>query len=131
MRNAVQSAFDQRRGSDAITVADAVELIRAYFAYQASVLSAPLVGPLDAEDEQRRYVPEERVSIKTRDGASIDAVLVRPRADGKPIPALLEFTIYANSPNYAKECAAHGYAGIVAYTRETHDSLLPRGALQD
>lgn len=122
LRNAVQSAFDQRRGSDAITVADAVELIRTYFAYQASVLSAPLVGPLDAEDEQRRYVPEERVSIKTRDGATIDAVLVRPRADGKPIPALLEFTIYANSPNYAKECAAHGYAGIVAYTRETHDS---------
>ncbi len=122
LRNAVQSAFDQRRGSDVITVSDAVELIRIYFAYQASLLAAPLVGPLAAEDEQRRYVAEERVSIKTRDGATISAVLVRPKADGKPIPALLEFTIYANSPNYAKECAAHGYAGIVAYTRETHDS---------
>ena len=62
------------------------------------------------------------MSIKTSDGATINAVLVRPKADGKPIPALLEFTIYANSPNYAKECAAHGYAGIVAYTRETPDS---------
>jgi len=122
LRNAVQSAFDQRRSSDVITVSDAVELIRIYFAYQASLLAAPLVGPLAAEDEQRRYVAEERVSIKTRDGATISAVLVRPKADGKPIPALLEFTIYANSPNYAKECAAHGYAGIVAYTRETHDS---------
>ena len=122
LRNAVQNAFDQRRGSDAITVSDAVELIRIYFAYQASLLAAPLVGPLAAEDEQRRYVAEERVSIKTRDGATISAVLVRPKADGKAIPALLEFTIYANSPNYAKECAAHGYAGIVAYTRETGDS---------
>jgi uncharacterized protein len=122
LRDSVQSAFDQRRGSDVITVSDAVELIRTYFAYQASLLAAPLVGPLDAEDEQRRYVAEERVSIKTRDGATINAVLVRPKADGKPIPTLLEFTIYANSPNYAKECAAHGYAGIVAYTRETPDS---------
>jgi len=122
LRNAVQNAFDQRRGSDAITVSDAVELIRIYFAYQALLLAAPLVGPLAAEDEQRRYVAEERVSIKTRDGATISAVLVRPKAEGKAIPALLEFTIYANSPNYAKECAAHGYAGIVAYTRETPDS---------
>jgi len=122
LRKPVQSAFDQRRGSVVITVSDAVELIRAYFAYQASLLAAPLVGPLDTEDEQRRYVAEERVSIKTGDGATIDALLVRPRADGKPIPALLEFTIYANSPNYARECAAHGYAGIVAYTRETPDS---------
>ena len=122
LRNSVQSAFDQRRGSDVITVGDAVALIRAYFAYQASLLAVPLLGPLDAEDEQRRYVAEERVSIKTRDGATINAVLVRPKADGKQIPALLEFTIYVNSPNYAKECAAHGYAGIVAYTRETNDS---------
>jgi uncharacterized protein len=122
LRNTVQSSFDQRRGSDVISVSDAVELIRTYFAYRASLLAAPLVGPLDAEDEQRRYVAEERVSIKTRDGATINALLVRPKADGKTIPALLEFTIYANSPNYAKECAAHGYAGIVAYTRETPDS---------
>jgi putative CocE/NonD family hydrolase len=122
LRGAVQTAFDQRRSSDAITVSDAVELIRIYFAYQASLLAAPLLGPLDAEDEQRRYVAEERVSIKTRDGATISAVLVRPKADGKPVPALLEFTIYVNSPNYTKECAAHGYAGIVAYTRETPDS---------
>jgi uncharacterized protein len=122
LRGTVQNAFDQRRGSDAITVSDAVELIRIYFAYQASLLAAPLLGPLDAEDEQRRYFAEERVAIKTRDGATIRAVLVRPKADGKLVPALLEFTIYVNSPNYAQECAAHGYAGIVAYTRETPDS---------
>jgi len=35
------------------------------------------------------------------------------------LPALLEFTIY-DSQNYAKESAAHGYVGVVAYTRGKH-----------
>ena len=43
-------------------------------------------------------------------------MVVRPKSASKPLPALLEFTIY-DSQNYAKECAAHGYAGVVAYTR--------------
>ncbi len=47
--------------------------------------------------------------------------MVRPKGSAKPLPALLEFTIY-DSPNYAKECAAHGYVGVVAYARGVHGS---------
>jgi putative CocE/NonD family hydrolase len=119
LRDTVQSAFDQRRSRDVITVPDAAELIRLYLYYEAARVSAPLLGALDAEDEQRRYAAEDHVSIGLAGGARIRAVLVRPRVTDKPLPALLEFTIYANSPNYAKECAAHGYVGVVAYTRET------------
>ena len=43
-------------------------------------------------------------------------MVVRPKSPAKPLPALLEFTIF-DSQNYAKECAAHGYVGVVAYTR--------------
>src|SRR6202000_1932920 len=32
-------------------------------------------------------------------------------------PTCLEFTIYVDSHNFARECAAHGYVGIVAFTR--------------
>lgn len=122
LRDELQSAFDQRRGRDDITVPDAVELLRLFLRYEAARSSAPLLGGLDAADEERRYVAEERVSIPTGDGAHIAVLLVRPKSAPGPLPALLEFTIYAGSPNYARECAAHGYAGVVAYTRDNEDT---------
>jgi putative CocE/NonD family hydrolase len=47
---------------------------------------------------------------------SIAAVIVRPKISAKPLPTLFEFTM-DDSQNYAKECAAHGYVGVVAYAR--------------
>jgi uncharacterized protein len=115
-RDALQKAFDQQRTEDSIGQPEAVELIRAYLSFDAYRSFGPLVGSLDTEDEHRRYEFDSDVLIKTRDGAGIAAVLVRPRTPSKPLPTLLEFTIY-DSQNYAKECAAHGYVGVVAYTR--------------
>jgi hypothetical protein len=115
---AVQSGFDQHRAQDSIPVADAVELIRTFLAFDATRSYGPLLGALDTEDDQRRYTAEQHVTIKTPRG-NIAALLVLPKGADKALPALLEYTIYANSPNYAKECAAHGYAGVVAYVRET------------
>jgi cephalosporin-C deacetylase-like acetyl esterase len=49
----------------------------------------------------------------------ISTIVVRP-AKAAPSAALLSFTIYANDDwawNDAKTMAAHGYAGVVAYTR--------------
>jgi uncharacterized protein len=119
----VQKGFDQHRDKGVISIADAVDLIRTFVAFDAYRSFGALVGPLNAEDEQNRYYPEEHVQIKTGGGASISAVLVRPKNAPKPLPALLEFTIYVNSPNYARECAAHGYVGVVAYTRTTPGSF--------
>ena len=122
LQAAVQSGFDQRRSKGTIALPDAVDLIVKFLAFEANRSFGPLMPALDAEDDQRRYVAEDRVLIKTPAGASIFAVVVRPRSDAKTLPALLEYTIYVNSPNYAKECAAHGYVGVVAYTRETPQS---------
>jgi len=116
LRDALQKAFDQQRSEDSIGQSEAVELIRAYLSFDAYRSFGALVESLDTEDERRRYDFDNDVLIKTRDGASIAAVLVRPKAPSKPLPTLLEFTIY-DSQNYAKECAAHGYVGVVAYTR--------------
>jgi putative CocE/NonD family hydrolase len=120
-RYALQKLFDQQRAEDSIGQSEAVALIRAYLSYDAYRSFGPLVVSLNAEDDRRRYAVDNQVLIKTPDGASIAAVLVRPKSLSKPLPTLLEFTIY-DSRNYAKECAAHGYVGVVAYTRGIHGS---------
>jgi putative CocE/NonD family hydrolase len=120
-RYALQKLFDQQRADDSIGQSEAVALIRAYLSFGAYRSFGPLVVSLNEEDDRRRYAVDDQVLIKTPEGASITALLVRPQSLSKPLPALLEFTIY-DSRNYAKECAAHGYVGVVAYTRGTHDS---------
>lgn len=118
-RETLQKAFDQQRMTDIIGPSDAMELIWKYIAFDAYRSFGPLVGPLVAEDHQRRYTSEDQIQVKTADGAIIDAIVVRPKDSSKPLPTLLEFTIY-DSKNYAMECAAHGYAGVVAYSRGRH-----------
>ena len=123
-RDALQKAFDQQRTEDSIGQSEAVDLIRAYLSFDAYRSFGPLVDSLDTEDEHRRYDFDNDVMIKTRDGVRIAAVLVRPKTPSTPLPTLLEFTIY-DSQNYAKECAAHGYVGVVAYTRGVRTKLRP------
>lgn len=71
-----------------------------------------LVGGVRAED----------VLIRTRDGATLSAIVVLPetRPAGR-IPAIMEFTIYARPEQgdraLAAQLAARGYAGVIAYAR--------------
>jgi uncharacterized protein len=116
-RDALQRAFDQWRPKGSIPQADALDLIWVYLQFDAYRSFHPLVAALDEDDDSRRYVTDWDVLIKTADGANISAVVVRPKDDSKPLPTLLEFTIYVDSHTFAKECAAHGYVGIVAFTR--------------
>ena len=63
---------------------------------------------------------DKDILIKTPDGAHIAAMAVRPRSAKVPLTALLVFTIYADDDTYfseARKSAAHGYAGVVAYSR--------------
>ena len=117
-REALQRALDQQRTNDIIGQSEAVELIWKYVAFDAYRSLGALLGPLAAEDEHRRYTTGDEMLVKTPDGASLSVLVVRPK-DAKPLPALLEFTIY-DTQNYAMECAAHGYVGVVAYTRGKH-----------
>ncbi|HEV7716018.1 MAG TPA: CocE/NonD family hydrolase, partial [Steroidobacteraceae bacterium] len=121
LQDDLQKTFDQRRAKGSISIPDAVDLIWAYFAFEAYRSCGALVGPLNAEDDRRRYIAEDNVQIMTADGATLSAMLVRPRSAPKPLPALLEVTI-SDSQNYAHEAAAHGYVGVVAYARGTRGS---------
>ncbi len=113
---ALQRAFDQQRANDSIGESEAVDLIWQYVAYEAFRAFGSLAVLLNAEDDHRRYTVEDEVLIQTPDGASISALVVRPNGLANPLPALLEFRI-DESQGAAKDCAAHGYVGVIAYVR--------------
>ncbi|HEV7775742.1 MAG TPA: CocE/NonD family hydrolase [Luteibacter sp.] len=98
----------------------AADLIAAREASTALSYLMPASVPLLEADTQRRYQIDD-VLIPTPDGAKIDAMVVRPRATSAvKLTALLNFTIYAKADwrlGDAVMMAAHGYAGVVAYTR--------------
>jgi uncharacterized protein len=114
---ALQSLFDRLRPKGSVTLPEAVDLIWAYFSFTAYQQLHPLVDTLVAADDGRRYTTDSDVLIRTPDGATISATVVRPRNAAKALPTLLEFTIYVYPGNDAMECAAHGYVGVIAYAR--------------
>lgn len=65
------------------------------------------------------YDIQDSVLIKTRDGALISAIVVRKKEITKPLPVILQFTIYVRSRdiNSLKAAADSGYVGVMAYTR--------------
>lgn len=115
-RAAWQQALDRARGKDSIELPEATALIRAYFAYEAYRQLAPLATRLGAEEDHRRYVVLDDVSIRTPAGVPIHARVVRPKRIAGKLPTLLEFTLMRSLAD-ARASAAHGYVGVVAYTR--------------
>ena len=127
-RRNFQSELDRVRGEQRITLPQAVDLVWAYLSFDAFRSFSEVAGPLIAEDDRRRYVIDDQVLVRTPERASISAVLVRPRSASKPLPTLLEFTTYVGSNYDAMDCAAHGYAGVIAYARgraRSPDALVP------
>jgi putative CocE/NonD family hydrolase len=119
-RDDFRAAVERQKGKDKIALTDALNLIRQYHFYQDIQVWGPLTNLLIAEDDARRYIADKDILIKSPDGARIAAMVVRPRPAKAPLPALLFYTIYADDVSSfaeARRSAAHGYAGVVAYTR--------------
>jgi putative CocE/NonD family hydrolase len=71
------------------------------------------------EDDARRYIIEPDVLIRTRHGATLSAVVVRSRKNGRQPAALqaLIQTIVSASMQRAKFAASRGYVGVNVDTR--------------
>ena len=113
LHDTLQQLFDRLRRQDGINGEDAIEAVRAWSSYVAYQSFGSLVGPLIAADASHRVVVEEGLQIEAPGGRRISAFLVRPRADGQRLPALLEFDL-APSRDQAQDAAAHGYVGVAA-----------------
>ena len=131
MRKRFDKALASAAGLTDLPMQDAVELLRSYMTWDAYRQFLPLAPRAIAQDDARRYLVEDDILVPTPDGAHVAAMLVRPRDAAVALPTLLGFTIYANddwSLVDARKMAAHGYAGVVAYTRgkgRSPDAVVP------
>jgi len=72
------------------------------------------------------YDIQDNVLIKTRDGASLSATVVRKKENGEPLPAVLFYTTYDQGERdsiFGKRAVDKGYVGIVAYARGIRTNL--------
>src|SRR5207249_5815048 len=85
-RNALRDALEPLRGKKRISTGEALALLWAYVALRTDEAISPLVRPLVAEDNARRYVIAPDVLIQAQDGASLSAVVVRKKTWNTPKP---------------------------------------------
>ena len=126
-RAALQRELGRERSPRTISLPEALQLVWTYLAYQAHLSIGPQADLLIAADSEQRYITAP-ILITEAHGVRLSAMLVRPRSATQRLPALLEFTIDPSPDNDAKECAAYGYVGVVAYTRGK--VIAGRGAIE-
>ena len=105
------------------------ELLKSYFLYDVYTLTEPIVNEEIKRDENKRYFIKEEVIISARDGAELTVITARKR-NSDPMPAILDFTIYAEESNTKQAilAASKGYAGVVANSRgkrSSNDAIAP------
>lgn len=119
----------RQKEQDSISLTDALAVCRSYCLYQVYKNIEPLARPFLAKEDANTYITDS-VLIKTKQGVTLSAIVVRKRAITVPQPTALQFTIYAGPFNgyQAKEAAAYGYAGVVGFTRgkgESTEEIVP------
>lgn len=127
LRDAVQRAAN----SDSLTVAEATSLVRLHSRHRSLQALGEALPALLAADAARRYVTDTAIRIRSKDGATLSALVVRPRRTKDRLPTALEFDIYADLAVHlddARYAASHGYAGVVVDARGKRlstDSIRP------
>ncbi len=116
---ALQQDLDRLKGKTTVAPADAAQLIRDYTDVEVYRAFGPATLSLIEADDAHRYAIAKNLRVAAGDRGTICVLVVRPRGP-KRLAALLEFTIYNDSPSLvrdARRAAANGYAGVVGLTR--------------
>jgi putative CocE/NonD family hydrolase len=106
-------------GKDSISREDAYTLCRIYNSYNVFDKVLEPARKTLATIQNNLFIIEDSVRIKTKDGATIAATIIRKKEITTPQPAVFVFNIYTGpfDRQIAREAAIHGYVGIVANTR--------------
>ncbi|MVM31102.1 CocE/NonD family hydrolase [Spirosoma sp. HMF4905] len=105
---------------DSLNLSEAIALCSRYTTYLVYQHVEPIARIVLKADDERRFIIADSVLIKTKEGATLSAVVVRKRGITIPQPTALLYFIYSNTDRSlaeAKYAAARGYVGIVADTR--------------
>ena len=85
-------------------------------------------APRRRRTDDRRYDIRDDVLIRTHDGATLSATVIRPKGATQPLPTLLTLDIYTDPAGFAargKDAADHGYIAVTADTRGKRLSTAP------
>lgn len=84
-----------------------------------------------ASNAMPEYEVQDKITLKTRDGATVSGMLVRRKDGATTLPTVLQFTIYVRPERdlaSLKEIADRGYAAMIAYSRGKYlspDAIVP------
>ena len=120
LQDGLQHALDQRRGKTSISLNDAMDLVWAWFAFEAYRSFSAVVRPLVVAEDRRRYITDDEVTVSVSKTASLTVSVVRPRIVAGKLPAILEFALDTEVRD-AREAAAHGYVSVLARVRSLRD----------
>jgi uncharacterized protein len=125
-QNELRKLLGPLKDKSGIELKDALALAGIYQPYQVYKSILPLMQPLLLEDDHRRYIIQDDVLIKTKEGATLSAIVVRKRGVSSRQPTALVFNIYTDiSLRLARQSAAYGYVGVTAETRGKRNSPDP------
>ncbi|MGH8082386.1 MAG: CocE/NonD family hydrolase, partial [Lysobacter sp.] len=119
-RATLDRALASRKSPGRLDQDAALALVRAYLIVAMYDDFAKTTAQLVEQDDRRRYLIDRDILVRTADGASICVLVARQRSAPERLPALLNFTIYANPAtllNEARRSASNGYAGVAGLTR--------------
>ena len=120
LRTGLQNSLLNLSNKDSLSMSEALDLCRNYYTFSLYKNIEPIAKELLKQDGNRRYQIEDSVLIRTKEGATLSAVVVRKRDMIVAQSAALFFTIYSDLDQNryeAMQSAAHGYVGVVADTR--------------
>lgn len=89
--------------------------------------NAAAQAPVAAPD----YEVQDKIILRTRDGATVSGMLVRRKDAAATLPTVLQFTIYVRPERdlaSLKEIADRGYVAMIAYSRGKYlspDAIVP------
>lgn len=120
VRGQFEQTLSRFRGAATLSLADVLLIARGYDSAHAYAEFGPLEESLVSDDDSRRYIVDTHVLIHAKDGATLSAIVIRPKGHVGRLPTALsagiettlQFELYT-----ARYAASRGYAGVYSDTR--------------